>query len=82
MVPNLGCWPACFARARALDGQSTLQDRALALLAGLALADLQEGSAGSGLEDLTDTLIGTGRALEVLVGTNLLADLLTLHRAR
>ncbi len=82
MVPNLGCWPACFAGARELDGQSTLQNRALALLAGLALADLQEGSAGSGLEDLTDTLVGTGRALQVLVGTNLLADLLTLHKAR
>jgi hypothetical protein len=63
---------------RALDGRGSLQDRALALLAGLALADLQEGSTGSGLEDLTDTLVGTGRALEVLVGTNLLADLLTL----
>jgi hypothetical protein len=56
----------------------SLQDGALALLAGLALADLQEGSTSSGLEDLTDTLVGTGRALKVLVSTNLLADLLTL----
>lgn len=78
MFPNLGCWSGCFARAGALHGRGSLQDRALALLAGLALADLEEGSAGSGLEDLTDTLVGTGRALEVLVGTNLLADLLTL----
>jgi len=34
--------------------------------------------AGSVLENLTDTLIGLGRALEVLVGTDLLANLLTL----
>lgn len=78
MFPNLGSWSVCFARAGALDGRGSLQDRALALLARLALADLEEGSAGSGLEDLTDTLVGAGRALEVLVGTNLLADLLTL----
>lgn len=56
----------------------SLQNRALALLAGLALADLQEGSTSSGLKDLTDTLVGTSRALKVLVSTNLLANLLTL----
>lgn len=32
------------------------------------------------LKHLADTLVGLGRALEVLVGTNLLADLLTLFR--
>lgn len=30
-------------------------------------------------ENLTDTLVSLCRALEVLVGANLLADLLTLH---
>jgi hypothetical protein len=32
------------------------------------------------LEDLANTLVGLGRALEVLVGLDLLADLLTLLR--
>jgi hypothetical protein len=51
---------------------------ALATLALLAGAGLKQSRAGGGLEDLADTLVGTGRALEVLVGTDLLADLLTL----
>lgn len=56
------------------DGTS-LQDSALALL----LACLgQKGSAGSSFENLTDTFIGPGRAFEVLVGADLLADFLTL----
>lgn len=57
------------------DGTS-LQDSALALL----LACLgQKGSAGGSLEDFTDTLVGPGRAFEVLVGADLLADFLTLY---
>lgn len=38
----------------------------------------EEGGAGRVLEDLTDSLVGLRRALEILVCTNLLADLLTL----
>lgn len=38
----------------------------------------QEGGAGGGLEDLPDTLVGPGRALQVLVGADLLANFLTL----
>lgn len=48
------------------------------LLAAAATLARQESSAGGVLEHLADTLIGLGRALEVLVGANLLADLLTL----
>ena len=59
-----------------MKGDSTsLQDSALLL----ALARLgQKSSAGGCFEDLTDTLVGTSRALEVLVGADLLADFLTL----
>lgn len=39
----------------------------------------QESSARSVLKYLPDALVGLGRALKVLVGTDLLADLLTLH---
>ena len=56
-------------------GKTSLQDGAL-LLALVSLG--QEGSPGGSLEDLTDTLVGSCRALEVLVGTDLLANLLTL----
>lgn len=38
----------------------------------------QEGGAGGCLENLTNTLVGSCRALQVLVGANLLANLLTL----
>jgi len=38
----------------------------------------QESGSGRVLEHLADALVGLGRALEVLVGANLLADLLTL----
>jgi hypothetical protein len=48
------------------------------LAASLALDGLQESSTSGSLEDFTDTLVGAGRALKVLVGTNLLANLLTL----
>ena len=58
------------------EGEKTsLQDSALLLaLVGLG----QERSPGGSLEDLTDTLVGARRAFEVLVGTDLLANLLTL----
>ena len=55
-----------------------LQHHALVLLAGTTAARQQSGASGV-LEDLADTLVGLGRALEVLVGTNLLANLLTLR---
>lgn len=60
----------------------TLQNQALLLAALLATAgsSLEQSRTGSGLKDLADTLVGTGRALKVLVGTDLLADLLTLLR--
>lgn len=48
-----------------------------ALLALTTLAGEQCG-AGSGLENLTHAMVGLGRALEVFVGTDLLADFLTL----
>jgi hypothetical protein len=48
-------------------------------VAALAAAAGQESSAGCVLKHLADTLVGLGRALEVLVGANLLADLLTLE---
>lgn len=53
-----------------------LQDQALVLLA--AAFPLQQSSASGVLKHLPDTLVGLGRALEVLVGTNLLANFLTL----
>jgi hypothetical protein len=57
-------------------GESTnLQDAALLLaLVGLG----QESSTGGGLKHLADAFIGACRALEVLVGSDLLADFLTL----
>lgn len=68
-----------FARARPqqlvrLENQATLAR----LAASLALSGLQESSTSGSLEDFADTLVGAGRALEVLVGANLLADFLTL----
>lgn len=69
-----------FARARPqqlvrLENQATLAR----LAASLALDGLQESSTSGSLEDFADTLVGAGRALEVLVGANLLANFLTLH---
>lgn len=55
---------------------TSLQDEALVLLRAGGLAE--ECGTGCVLENLTDTLVGLGRALEVLVGTDLLADLLSL----
>jgi hypothetical protein len=48
----------------------------------LCLLGLQQGRTGGGLEDLTDTLVGPGGALQVLVGTDLLADFLALQKTR
>lgn len=39
----------------------------------------KKGGTSSGLEDLTDTLVGPGRAFEVLVRSDLLANFLTLR---
>jgi hypothetical protein len=67
--------------ARATPPQQlvSLENHARTLLAAsLALDGLQESSASGSLEDFTHTLVGAGRALEVLVGTDLLADFLTL----
>lgn len=47
-------------------------------MAALAAAAGEKSGACGVLKDLADTLVGPGRALEVLVGANLLADLLTL----
>ena len=56
-------------------GISSLEDHAsLLLLAGAG----QKGGTSGVLEDFTDALVRLGRALQVLVGTNLLADILTL----
>jgi hypothetical protein len=55
-----------------------LQNAALLVL--LAAVAGQESSTGSMLEHLTNALVGLGRALKVLVGTDLLANLLTLFR--
>lgn len=54
---------------------SRLQDLA-PLLRLAALGD--EGGAGGVLKDLTDAVVGLGGAFEVLVGANLLADILGL----
>lgn len=52
-----------------------LQDQTLLALS--ALAGQQSGASG-GLKDLTDAVVGLGRAFEVFVGTDLLANFLTL----
>lgn len=57
-----------------------LQDQALLVrLVGLAR---EESRAGGVLEHLPDTLAGPSRALEILVGANLLSNLLTLNVPR
>jgi hypothetical protein len=57
-----------------------LENKALLVaLAGLA-ATCHEGGTGGVLEDFADTIVALGRALEVLVGHDLLTDLLTLDR--
>lgn len=60
----------------------SLQNQAPALAGFFGLVGLQQGRAGGSLEDLAHTLVGAGRALEVLVGTDLLADFLTLDYTR
>lgn len=57
-----------------------LQDAALATALRLLSAARHEGGTGGVLEDLTDTLVGAGRAFEVLVGADLLTDLFTLNK--
>ena len=57
------------------DSCSSLQDQALLALSALAS---QEGGTGGRFEDFTDALVCLGRAFKVFVGTNLLADFLTL----
>ena len=57
----------------------SLQDLALGFLVYLLG---QESSTSGGLEDFADTLIGSSRALQVLVGPDLLANFLTLERNR
>lgn len=59
------------------DGTGRLQNQAL--LAALSTLSGQESGAGCGFEDFTDTLVGLCGAFEILVGTNLLSDLLTLN---
>lgn len=54
-----------------------LQDKAL-LVAALAGGARHESSAGGVLKDLADTLAGSGRALQVLVRTDLLGNSLSL----
>lgn len=58
-----------------------LEQVALVLLAAAPGAG-QQSSASGVLEHLADTLVRLGRALEVLVGADLLADLLTLKTER
>ena len=69
---------ACIENPLALEEERSiwvaLQDNALLLLLLLG----QERGACGVFENLTDTFICLGRTLEVLVGTNLLANLLTL----
>jgi hypothetical protein len=54
-----------------------LQDQALLALSTLAS---QKGSAGGRLEDFADAVVGLGRAFEVFVGSNLLANFLALQQ--
>ena len=56
-----------------------LEDHAFALVAGAGAFAGEQSSARSMLEDLTYALVRLSRTLKVLVGTNFLADLLTLQ---
>lgn len=58
--------------------RTRLQNKAL-LVAALAGGARHESSAGGVLKDLADTLAGSGRALQVLVGTDLLGNSLSLR---
>lgn len=55
-----------------------LQDRALLAFTALSC---QQSSTGGAFKDFANSLVGLGRALEVFVGPNLLADFLTLDRS-
>ena len=64
---------------RSKKKKKCLENEALGLpVAPSAATSVEEGGTCCVLEYLADTLVGLGRALEVLDGTNLLADLLTL----
>lgn len=77
MITNGGCGR----RGRKGLGSSPigyLEHQALVLLAAAPAAGEQSSARGV-LENLADTLVRLGGALEVLVGTDLLADFLTLR---
>lgn len=64
-----------------MDGRkdkTSLQDKAL-LVAALAAGAGHEGGTSGVLKDLTDTVAGSGRALQVLVGSDLLSNGLSLN---
>lgn len=48
-------------------------------MAALAAGARHEGGTGSVLKDLTNTVAGSSRALQVLVGTDLLGNSLSLY---
>lgn len=63
-----------------MDGRkdkTSLQNKAL-LVAALAAGARHEGGTSGMLKDLTNTVAGSGRALQVLVGTDLLSNGLSL----
>jgi hypothetical protein len=55
-----------------------LQDETLLVTLATAAAAGHQSSTCGVFKDLSDTLVGSGRALKVLVAANLLANLLTL----
>lgn len=57
------------------EDRDNLQNEALLALAALSS---EESSAGGRFKHLTHTVVGLGRAFEILVGADLLADFLTL----
>lgn len=64
-----------------MDGRkdkTCLQDKAL-LVAALAAGAGHEGGTSSVLKNLTNTVAGSGRALQVLVGSDLLSNSLSLN---
>lgn len=72
---DVGGW-ACVQTSRSAG--MYLEQVALVLLAAASAARQKGGTSGV-LKDLTDSLVRLGRALEVLVGADLLANLLTLY---
>jgi len=61
-----------------LKSVGRLQDQTSVLLATFLL---EEGGTGSRFEDFADTFVGLGRAFEILVCADLLANFLTLFRS-